>query len=142
MQISTRYSIALHILVCIDIFSDKEKITSDYLAKSIQVNPVIIRKILQQLKRANILQVNRGSGGATLLKDSGDIDMYEVYKAVSCVDENGLFNFHDNPNPHCLIGKNIKNTLEDKFVEIQTAMENKMKNITLKDIVDDINNLL
>ena len=138
MQISTRYSIALHILTCIEIYEDKDKVTSDYLAESIQVNPVIIRKILQQLKSANIVKVNRGTGGAHLLKEAKDISMYEVYMAVSCIKKEGLFNLHNNPNPECPVGKNIKNTLDERFYQIQKVMEDKMKSISLKDIVDDI----
>ena len=48
------------------------------------------------------------------------------------------FNLHNNPNPECPVGKNIKNTLDEKFYQIQKVMEDKMKSISLKDIVDDI----
>ena len=50
MQISSRFTIAIHILACIDTFEKDYKITSDFLASSVNVNPVIIRKILSQLK--------------------------------------------------------------------------------------------
>ncbi|MFR2769365.1 MAG: hypothetical protein ACLTAI_14300 [Thomasclavelia sp.] len=44
MQISSRFTIAVHIFACIDTFKDDYKITSDFLAASVNVNPVIIRK--------------------------------------------------------------------------------------------------
>ena len=50
MQISSRFTIAVHIFACIDTFETQYKITSEFLASSIQVNPVVIRKILSQLK--------------------------------------------------------------------------------------------
>lgn len=46
MQLSSRFTIAIHIFACVDTFGDDYKITSDFLASSIHVNPVIIRKIL------------------------------------------------------------------------------------------------
>ena len=52
MQISSRFTIALHIFTCVDVFKDECKVTSDFLAGSINTNPVIIRKILTQLKNA------------------------------------------------------------------------------------------
>jgi DNA-binding IscR family transcriptional regulator len=52
MQISSRFTVALHIFTCVDTFKDEHKVTSDFLASSINTNPVIIRKILTQLKNA------------------------------------------------------------------------------------------
>ena len=66
MQISSRFTLAVHIFACIDTFKDEYKITSDFLASSTNVNPVIIRKILGQLKAAGLLDIKRGSGGASI----------------------------------------------------------------------------
>ena len=46
MQISSRFTIALHIFACVEVFKDECRITSDFLAGSINTNPVIVRKIL------------------------------------------------------------------------------------------------
>ena len=54
MQISSRFTSAIHIFACIDTFKDDYKVTSDFLAGSTNVNPVIIRKILIQLKAAGL----------------------------------------------------------------------------------------
>ncbi len=42
MQISSRFTLAFHIFACIDTFQGSYKITSDFLAGSTNVNPVII----------------------------------------------------------------------------------------------------
>lgn len=55
MQISSRFTLAVHIFVCIDAFQDTYKVTSDFLAGSTNVYPVIIRKILGQLKTAGLV---------------------------------------------------------------------------------------
>jgi len=54
------------------------------------------------------------------------------------VKEEGLFHFHEEPNPACPVGKNIHRILDSKLSEIQDAMENKMKGYTLLDIENGI----
>lgn len=63
MQISSRFTIAIHILAAIDTFQNDYKVTSDFLAGSVNVNPVIIRRTMQSLKRAGLIEVKRGTGG-------------------------------------------------------------------------------
>ncbi|CDD64615.1 rrf2 family protein [Firmicutes bacterium CAG:882] len=43
MQISSRFTLAVHIFACIEAFGDENKVTSDFLAASANVNPVIMR---------------------------------------------------------------------------------------------------
>ncbi len=136
MQISSRFTLAIHILVCIEIFKD-EKVTSDFLAKSTNVNPVIVRNILGQLKRANIVCVSRGTGGAYIAKPLKDISFLDIYKAVDCVENDTLFHFHENPNPLCPVGRSIHSLLDDKLLGIQMAMEKELESITLQDVIDD-----
>ncbi len=137
MQISSRFTLAIHILTCIDVFKDDYKVTSDFLAGSTNVNPVIVRKILLQLKSANIVNVARGSGGATLAKPLESITFLDVYNAVECIGGGELFHFHEHPNPQCPVGGNIHKSLDDKLLRVQKAMENELASITVADVVSD-----
>lgn len=138
MQISSRFTIAIHILSCIDMFEKERKVTSDFLASSVEVNPVIIRKILGQLKGAGLLNVQRGSGGATIAKPLDEITFLDVYKAVECVGNGELFHFHENPNVKCPVGRNIHNVLDDKLARVQEAMERELAAITIADVKRDL----
>lgn len=142
MQISSRFTIAIHMLACMDVFKDEYKITSDFLASSINVNPVIIRKILSQLKDAGLIEVKRGPGGATIAKPLDEITFFDVYQSVDCIEENTLFHFHENPNMDCPVGKNIHQVLDDKLLRIQAAMEQELKSITLADMASDLEKCL
>lgn len=142
MQISSRFTIALHMLACMDVFKDDYKVTSDFLASSINVNPVIIRKILSQLKDAGLIEVKRGPGGATIVRPLNEITFFDVYQSVDCIGENTLFHFHENPNPDCPVGKNIHHVLDDKLLRIQAAMEQELKAITLADMDSDLEKCL
>ena len=137
MQISSRFTIAIHMFACIDTFEGKEKITSDFMAGSINVNPVIIRKLLQKLKAADLVKVQRGSGGTSINKELDKITLLDIYKAVECVDNGELFHFHENSNQNCPVGKNIHLILDDKLKRVQTAMENELNSITLEEIIKD-----
>ena len=75
MQISSRFTIAVHVLICIGTFRNDYKITSDFLASSVNVNPVVIRRIIQQLKKAGIITVKRGSGGADIARPLDEITL-------------------------------------------------------------------
>ena len=143
MQISSRFTIALHILTCIEEFKNDYKITSDFLASSINVNPVVIRRILQKLKSAGIITVARGNvGNMEINRDLKDITFYDVYKAVDCVDDEGHFHFHENPNPLCPVGRNIHNVLDNRLNAVQKAMENEMKKSTLADVINETSQLI
>lgn len=137
MQISSRFTIAMHILTYIATADQKERVTSEVLAKSIQVNPVIIRNILSQLKKAELVMVKRGQGGATITKPYEQLSLFDVYQAVNSVKNGTLFSFHDSPNPACPVGKNIHNILDDKLLRVQQAMENELKAITLAQVLND-----
>ena len=134
MQISSRFTIALHIFTCVEIFKNDYKITSDFLAGSINTNPVIIRKILTQLKNAGLITVARGTGGISPTRPLKEISFYDVYQAIEPVENGDLFNFHSSPNPQCPVGKNIHALLDNKLKTIQLAMENEMKKYTLDDL--------
>ena len=142
MQISSRFTLALHIFACIEVFGKDHKITSDCLAESTNVNPVIIRKLLGQLKGAGLIEVARGTGGTTITKPLKEITFLDVYHAVECIGHGDLFHFHENPNPNCPVGKNIHRILDDKLTQVQTAMEQELASITLADVKQDTEQLL
>lgn len=81
MQISSRFTIAIHIFTCISTFGNNTRVTSDFLAKSVNVNPVIIRKLLSQLKAAGLVNVQRGSGGASIARPLNEITFLDVYSS-------------------------------------------------------------
>ena len=142
MQISSRFTIALHIFTCVETFKDDCKVTSDFLASSINTNPVIIRKILSQLKNAGLITVARGTGGITPTSPISEITFYDVYQAIEPVENGDLFHFHEAPNPECPVGRNIHSLLDDKLKAIQGAMEAEMKKYTVADLDTGLKEIL
>lgn len=140
MQFSSRLPVAVHILLAIVEFEGKEKTTSTFLAGSVNVNPVIIRNTLGQLKTAGLVTVKAGEGGASLAKDPKDITLMDIFNAVE--KKEALFHFHENPNPECPVGKNVHAVLDRRLFSIQKAMRKQMESITLQDLIDDMDGML
>ena len=138
MQITSRFTIAIHIIAAIDYFSDSHTVTSSFLAGSVGANPVIVRNVMGNLKEAGIISISQGKSGISLAKSLNQITFYDVYKAVDCLNEDGLFHFHENPNIKCPVGKNIHKAMDMKLKKIQDNMENEMRNITIADVAADL----
>ena len=137
MKITSRFTVAVHILLAIKTFEKDYKTTSEFIASSVNVNPVIIRRTLSSLKAAGLIEVKAGSGGATVVRDLKDITLFDIYQAVDCVDGD-LFHFHENPNPDCPVGKNIHVVLDKQLTAAQTALENELKSTPLSKLYQEL----
>lgn len=135
MRISVKCSSAIHVLLMIAVLPASYKITSEFLASSVGSNPVEIRKLLSSLKKAGIIDVTRGPGGAKLKKSPEDITLLDIYNAVDSASLDELIGVHSHPAPQCPFGKNISNLLEKPYAEISEAVREKMSAITLAQLL-------
>ena len=141
MQISTRFSIAVHALLCVAHFAPAHKVTSAFIAGSVNVNPVVVRRTLGMLKRAGIVHVEPGVGGTTLARPLDEVTLLDVYRAVESV-AGDLFEFHANPNPQCPVGRNIHAVLDDELAAAQDALEDRLSQTTLAQLDGRLEGLL
>ena len=139
MQITSRFTIAVHILTYLDYYQDEQSVTSRILADSAGVNPVIIRSVMSGLREAGMLDSSRGKAGIRLKRPLDQISFYDVWKAVDDKEGEGLFRFHEHPNFNCPIGRNIHKLTDQKLQRVQKAMEDEMKNITLDGLKKEAN---
>ncbi|WP_346681404.1 Rrf2 family transcriptional regulator [Bifidobacterium pullorum] len=139
MQVSTRFSMAMHTLLCIGYFSGKAKTTSSFIASSVNANPVVIRRLLGQLKEAGLVTVEAGVGGASLARPAEAITMLDVFRAVDSLDGGHLFDFHANSNPDCPVGGHIHEVLDGELADAQAALERRLAQATLADLLKRLN---
>ena len=135
MKINTKCSLALHILIVIAVFSEKAKMTSESIAKSTGSNAGIVRKLLGSRKRAGIVTVHRGSGGAELIMPPEEISVWMVNEAVDPSSMENLIGLHQNPSPKCPVGSRIYGLLDEPYEDIREAVQCSMKNYTLADLL-------
>ena len=136
MQFSSRTTIATHMLLCIAMFQDTQKVTSTFMASSIHVDPVVVRNISGLLSAAGIIEVKAGVGGASLARPAETITLLDVFKAVE--KEEALFHFHEHPEPLCPVGRNIHRLMDDRLGGIQAAMEQQMAQTTLAQLLTEL----
>ena len=136
MAANSQFAIAVHVLVLLA-KADEENVKSDCVAKSVNTNAVVIRRLLCNLNRAKLVASQTGaSGGTRLVQNPEKIRLNEVYRAVETGE---VFALHPNkPDQHCPVGKNICNVLENLQTEIDQTIEKKLAQYTLHDIIDSI----
>lgn len=134
MAYSTKLSIAIHILLAIVRFEAEERQTSTALANSIQINPVIVRNLIQKLKAAGLVQVDKGVGGAHLVRTPDEISLYDIFIAVE--EKQELFKQHDNTNLNCPLGYQIEGLIRPDFEDLERQLYQHMKEKSLQELVN------
>ncbi|MGB1285384.1 MAG: Rrf2 family transcriptional regulator [Aggregatilineales bacterium] len=136
---NTRYTVAVHIMTALDHFYIvlERPTTSDELAWSVNTNPVLIRRIIGQLKRAGLVTSQAGAkGGFLLAHPPEDITLLDIYNAMQTP---VLFPMHSsNPNPDCDVGANIQDVLGIVYENAEDALKIVLSQTTIADLHGDI----
>jgi DNA-binding IscR family transcriptional regulator len=138
MQIGSKFSIAIHILLSVEVFKGKRKVTSEFLSSSAHTNAVIIRKIMGQLRDAGLIEIVPGTGGITLSRKPEKISLRDIYLAIDPVKDGKLFKIHKDTEPCCPVGGNIGVLLDPYFLKAQGSMEKTLAKFSLKNLLEDL----
>lgn len=123
------FATAMHILTMLAITG--ESLSSSYIAGSININAVMVRKSLSILSSCGLVETREGKGGgASLAKPADRILLSAIYRAVNNAPLLGKLN---KPNPECNTGKQINNHLLELYTQADNALINKLSTITLAD---------
>lgn len=141
MQISMKCSIAVHCLIFIHEAKGIAKVTSNLLAESTGSNPVVIRNILSALKKAGLITVLRGTGGAELCADPSQITLYQIYSALEPDGVTSIIGIHPCQGRPCPVAQNIHKVLEPPYHKIEDAVKQAMQEITLQSMIDEFHEL-
>lgn len=142
MQLSMKCSIAVHCLIFIYEAKGKAKVTSGLLAQSTGCNPVIIRNILSALKKAGLITVARGPGGAELCRDPSEITLLMIYSALEPGGVTGLIGIHPCDGRSCPVAQNIRAVLQGPYHQIEASIRQTMEQITLASMLEDFHQRL
>lgn len=137
MASSTQFAVAIHVLAILAKYNGDEMIKSEDIAESVNTNAVVIRRLLCNLQQANLVVSQKGAtGGTRLLKDAKEINLNEIYRAVSPGD---VFALHrQKPSQNCPVGKNIESVLCHLQKDIDSAIEEKLIRYSLADVLTAI----
>ena len=137
MQLSMKCSVAVHCLIFIYEAKGIAKVTSSLLAESTGCNPVVIRNIMSALKKAGLITVPRGTGGAELCADPAQITLYQIYAALEPDGLASLIGIHPCQERTCPVAKNIRKVLQAPYHQIEDAIRQTMEGITLQSMIDE-----
>ncbi len=126
-----RFAIAVHILTLLTL-EEEELLVSDYIAGSININSVLVRKEIAELRKAGFVDSKEGkSGGFFLAKTPEEINMKDLFKTIY---PDNIFSFAKNaPNPACPVGKDINKHLNKLYISAELALLEELKNYSLAD---------
>ena len=80
-MVNQQFTFAVHIMAALAF--EGALMDSQALARSVNTNPVVVRRILLSLRRAGLIETFAGKhGGAQLAKEPGAISLCDIYDAV------------------------------------------------------------
>jgi Rrf2 family protein len=136
MRKSCRFAMAVHVLAVLA-YKEGDRITSGFLAGSVNTNPVVIRRLLRVLQRAGLIETGKGAGSGSRLSRSPDgILLDQVYRAVE--DDDAFALPPGKPNEACPVGQCIQEALGEVFASAESAMEREMAKTSLADVLESV----
>ncbi len=134
-MVATRFAVAIHILLLLAHSGADGKATSEVLARSVNTNPVVVRRITGLLARAGLVRVRRGPGGAELARPPAEISLGDVWRAMKAGGARPLLPLHASPAQHCPVGREVHSLLGRAFEAAEDAMEQALGRTTLESLV-------
>ena len=130
-MISGKFAITIHILTLLSKFPD-EYLSSEFIAGSMNLHPVLVRKEIANLKKNNIVESKEGkNGGTRLLKSASNISLDAIFKMT--FDTVTLGFSKNEPNPDCLVGKKINENLENLYDTLNEKISLELSAMSLAD---------
>jgi Rrf2 family protein len=134
MTRNCRSAVAVHITALLAPM-ERRPCTSEWIAGSVNTNPVVVRRLLSALAKAGLVSSTRGStGGSVLAVPAERISLLDVQRAVDEEEEPALHN--QPPNPACPVGRNISSVLVRVIERADSARDAVLATTKLSDVVE------
>ena len=132
-----RFQIAVHIMTLL-YAAGNDLLSSDYIAGSVNINPVLIRKELSSLIKQGLVSSKEGkSGGYYLAKPAVQVSLADIFNAVKT--NPVLGKARNTPNPKCDIGREIGGQLSRIDKEIEQLINDKLSKQSLIEFYKQFN---
>ncbi len=138
MRPNTKFSTAVHICIYLN-HTQEDIVSSSTIADSVKTNPVVIRRLIHDLRVNGIIASTSGSkGGFYLNKPPSEISLWDIYLATR--DEE--FFKRPKPNPECVVSSNLRILVHDSFNEAENSMKMALSKVTIADLENNLNDIL
>jgi Rrf2 family protein len=131
---NSRFAIAVHTLALMANCGDKP-LKSEHIACFVKTNPVVIRRLLPELAKANLVETQPGaSGGSRLKRKAEEISLWEIYQAV---ESNAAFAVHQPMSEgECSVSRNIESVLINIQNRVDKAVWQTLRGVTLTEVLE------
>lgn len=116
-------------------------VTSEVLARAMNTNPVVIRRIMSGLRDAGYLASEKGHGGGwTIACDLGEMTLRDVYVALGSPEILAMSNRTEAPG--CLVEQAVNSALGEAFDEAEALLLRRFGEVTLAALSADFHSRL
>jgi Rrf2 family protein len=133
MLSSSRFIVAVHAMSVLARFAGKGPVCSALVAESVHTNPVVIRRLMTELEKANLVRSVAGrSGGFELNRGADAITLADIYFAVE--DEN-VFRMHKvDPKSSCPVAVQLGKILDQPLRAAECALHTSLAKTSIRDV--------
>lgn len=133
---SSRFAIAVHTLALMANYEYKP-LKSETIACYVRTNPVVIRRLLSELGKAELVESQPGAnGGSRLRTKPEEISLWNIYQAV---ETNAAFEVHHPLSEgKCTVSSNIQCVLIGIQNRLDRAVCETLRGLTLADVLQMI----
>lgn len=139
MKRDSRLSGVLHVLL--HMAEQPGPVTSEALARAMDTNPVVIRRIMAGLRERDYVRSEKGHGGGwTLNCDLSQVTLRDVYTALGCPTLLALGNRTEAPG--CLVEQAVNAALDQAFKDAEALLLARLGDVTLAMLSADFHDRL
>lgn len=136
MKRDSRLSGVLHVLL--HMAEHSGPVTSEVLARAMQTNPVVIRRIMAGLRERGYVRSGKGHGGGwTLARSLDQITLRDIYDALGEPVLLAIGNRSDAPD--CLVEQAVNAALGTAFRDAEALLLARLGEVTLATLSADFN---
>ncbi|MEZ4390511.1 MAG: Rrf2 family transcriptional regulator [Polyangiales bacterium] len=135
MRRDSRLSGVLHVLL--HMAQAEGPVTSDAMARAMETNPVVIRRVLAGLRDQGYVRAEKGHGGGwTLACDLATVTLRDIYHALG--EPTLLAIGHRTENPGCLVEEAVNAALGRAFDEANALLLARFGEVTLAMLASEV----
>lgn len=139
MKYDSRLSGVLHVLL--HMAEMDGPVTSEQLAKAMNTNPVVVRRVMAGLRARGYVRSEKGHGGGWMIAcDLSKVTLRDIYDALG--GPSLLAVGHRTASPECLVEQAVNAALDQAFRDAEALLLSRLGDVTLAALSADFHDRL
>ena len=135
MRRDSRLSGVLHVLL--HMAQHEGPVTSEHMAKTMDTNPVVVRRVMAGLRDRGYVRSEKGHGGGWVLScDLTQVTLRDVYAALGSPSLLAIGNRTESPG--CIVEQAVNAALGESFDAAEALLLERLGEVTLATLSEDV----